>query len=164
MSTLDAGKVQIYYGNGQGKSSAALGNALRYACTDKKAIIITFLKGPDQGDFMSRLEPEIRFFRFERSNANFDSLTDEEKAEEKQNIRNGLNFAKKVLSTEECDLLILDEVLGAVSEDMITADEIKNVLSVRSIFTNVILTGRALPEELRDSADEIVNILAEKVS
>jgi len=113
---------------------------------------------------MSRLEPEIRFFRFERSNADFDSLTDEEKAEEKQNIRNGLNFAKKVLSTEECDLLILDEVLGAVSEDMITADEIKNVLSVRSIFTNVILTGRALPEELRDSADEIVNILAEKVS
>lgn len=164
MSTLDAGKVQIYYGNGQGKSSAALGNALRYACTDKKAIFITFLKGPDQGDFMSRLEPEIRFFRFERSNADFDSLTDEEKAEEKQNIRNGLNFAKKVLSTEECDLLILDEVLGAVSEDMITADEIKNVLSVRSIFTNVILTGRALPEELRDSADEIVNILAEKVS
>lgn len=161
MATLDAGKIQVYYGNGQGKTSAALGNALKAACAGKQCTIITFLKTSDQSGFMKRLEPEIRIFRFDRAEGDFDSLTEEEKQEEKQNIRNGLNFARKVLTTGECDLLILDEVLGAVSEGMVTAEEIRSTLAVKSVFTNVILTGRTLPEEIRAIADEVVNMKTE---
>ena len=51
-------------------------------------------------------------------------LPEEKKQEEIQNIRNGIGFAKKVLTTGECDLLILDEVLGLVEKDIITEEMI----------------------------------------
>ena len=63
---------------------------------------------------MKRLEPEIKIFRFEKSDEDYVNLSEERKTEEWQNIRNGLNFAKKVLYTGECSLLILDEVLGLI--------------------------------------------------
>ena len=56
------------------------------------------------------MEPEIKLFRFEKSDGNFVELPEEKKQEEIQNIRNGIGFAKKVLTTGECDLLILDDL------------------------------------------------------
>jgi cob(I)alamin adenosyltransferase len=108
------------------------------------------------------LEPEVKIFRFERGQECFQDLSEEQKREEKQNIINGLNFAKKALVTEECDLLVLDEVLGVVEEGMATEEELLNVLKARSLFTSVILTGTNLPEQIADFADEVMNIVAEK--
>ena len=59
-------------------------------------------------------------FRFEKSDSNFVELSNEQKADEIINIRNGLNFAKKVLCTGSCDLLILDEVLRLIDNGKIT--------------------------------------------
>ena len=106
---MEKGTIQVYYGNGQGKSAAALGNAIRFASQGKKCIIIEFLKSETNTDYFEKLEPEIKLFRFERSKDGFENLTEEQKEEEKINILNGLNYAKKVLGTGECDLLILDE-------------------------------------------------------
>ena len=75
---------------------------------------------------------------------------------------NGINFAKKVLSTGECDVLVLDEVLGIVDEGIATAEEILEVLRERSVFTTVILTGRSLPEQIRAIADQVLRIDSEK--
>ena len=90
------GIVQIYSGEGHGKSSAALGKALQVACDGKDAVIITFLKGLKNEEFLKRLEPEIRIFRFEKSEEEFSQLSPERQQEEVSNIKNGLNFAKKV--------------------------------------------------------------------
>jgi cob(I)alamin adenosyltransferase len=111
---------------------------------------------------MRKLEPEVKLFSFERSVGGFDSLSESEKADEKQNILNGINFAKKVLSTGECDVLVLDEVLGIVDEGIATAEEILEVLRERSVFTTVILTGRSLPEQIREVADQVLRIDSEK--
>ncbi len=159
---MEQGKIMVYYGEGQGKSSAALGNAIRAAGHGKSVCIVQFLKSPENLEFLSRLEPEIRVFRFERTESDFDNLTDEEKQEEKQNIVNGLNFAKKLLTTEECDVLVLDEILGVAEEEMAEMDEILNVIKARSVFTDLILTGNRLPDEVREIADCIMNIVPEK--
>lgn len=62
---LESGSVQIYYGEGRGKTNAALGNALRAAGEGKTVVIVQFLKGKrgDNLDYLLRLEPEIRIFR-----------------------------------------------------------------------------------------------------
>ena len=73
------------------------------------------------------------------------------------NIRNGINFAKKVLTTGACDLLILDEVLGIVEKEIITVEDLKNLLDLRG-ETSVILTGITLPEEVMVLADEVSRI------
>ena len=59
------------------------------------------------------------------------ALSEDKKQEEIVNIKNGLNFAKKVLTTGECDLLILDEVLGLIDNEIITVEDLKNLLEAR---------------------------------
>ena len=80
---MEKGSVQIYYGAGRGKTNAALGNALRAAGENKSVIIIQFLKGKtdDQIAYMKQLEPEIKVFRFEKSEENYDELPEERQAE-----------------------------------------------------------------------------------
>lgn len=160
---MAAGNVQVYYGQGRGKSPAAFGQAIKAAAEGKTVIIIQFLKGKmdEELDFMKRLEPEIKIFRFEKSEEHYSRLSPEEQTEEAKNIRNGLNFSKKVLVTGECNLLILDEVLGLVDNGLLTLEDLENVIHAKSEDTEIILTGRVLREEFRDIADEIYNIAAE---
>ena len=125
----------------------------------KGVVIIQFLKGKglEDSDFLRRMEPEIKLFRFEKSDSNFAELPEEKKQEEIQNIRNGIGFAKKVLTTGECNLLILDEVLGLVEKDIITVDTLKTLLECRG-DTDVILTGITLNDEICVLADEVSKI------
>ena len=153
------GCIYIYIGDGRGNSPAAIGRAVQAAVEGKRVVIIQFLKGKGLGDsdFLRRMEPEIKLFRFEKSDGNFVELPEEKKQEEIQNIRNGIGFAKKVLTTGECDLLILDEVLGLVEKDIITEDDLKALLECRG-DTDVILTGITLNDEICVLADEVSKI------
>ena len=156
---MDKGIIQIYYGEGQGKTSAALGNAIRKASNGQSAYVVQFMKGQLDTEYLTRLEPEVKVFRFERCSEGFDALDEAEK----QNIQNGLNFAKKALVTGQCDMLVLDEVLGLVKEGMATEDQILEVLQAKSLYTDVILTGRDSLPRVFDMADNILNIVPEKV-
>lgn len=158
---MKKGTIHIYSGDGHGKTPAALGRAVSMACHGKSVVIIQFLKGKglEDSEFLRRLEPEIKLFRFEKSDENFAQLSDTQKAEEISNIKNGLNYAKKVLSTGECDLLILDEVLGLIENDIITVEELKNLLDSRTNEeTNIIMTGITLNDEVCLLADEVTRM------
>ena len=161
---MEKGSVQVYYGAGRGKTDAALGNALRAASEHQSVIIIQFLKGKidDHLDYMLRLEPEIKVFRFEKQVDYYENLSEEEQEEEKINMKNGLNFAKKVLVTGECTVLILDEVLGLIDEGIASVDELKSVLGAKAEETQVVMTGRVLDEAIRNMADEVYNIASER--
>ena len=93
--------VHMYCGTGWGKSSAAIGRGIKAACAGKTVFVVQFLKGKagSELDFIKRLEPEIKLFTFDKFEEQFAELSEEEKREEMMNIRNGLNFAKKVLVT-----------------------------------------------------------------
>ncbi|MBQ8316460.1 MAG: cob(I)yrinic acid a,c-diamide adenosyltransferase [Lachnospiraceae bacterium] len=155
---MNEGIIQIYCGDGHGKSAAALGQAIHAASLGKNVIIIKFLKSQEDSEFMTRLEPEIKVFRFEKSEVNFEELSESEKQEEVQNIRNGLNFAKKVLTTGGCDILILDEVLGLLDNHIIEADELRAILEAKTEEETIILTGIQLHDETCIVADEIYKI------
>lgn len=157
---MTSGMIQIYSGDGHGKSPAALGRAIQAAGEGKRVVIIQFLKAKGQGgaEFLKRMEPEIKLFRFEKAEEDFENLSTERKAEEAINIKNGMNYAKKVLSTGECDLLILDEVLGVIDNEIVTVEDLKNVLACRTEDVNVILTGIQLTDEICFLADEVSRI------
>ncbi len=156
---MGKGLIHIYTGDGRGKSPAAIGRAVQAATEGKSVVLIQFLKGKGLGDsdFVRRMEPEIKLFHFEKSDENFEELSEEKKQEEIQNIKNGINYSKKVLSTGECDLLILDEVLGLVEKNIISVEELKTVLECRG-ETDVILTGINLKDEICMLADEVSKI------
>lgn len=157
---MGQGLVHIYSGDGHGKSPAALGKAVLSAAAGETVVIIQFLKnkGVNDSEFISRLEPEIKIFRFEKSDVNFAELSEEKKTEEIINIKNGLSFAKKVLTTGECDLLILDEVLGLIDNGIITPEDLTNLLEARDEETDIIMTGISLNDEICMLADEVSRI------
>ncbi len=156
---MGCGLIHIYTGDGRGKSPAAIGRAVQAVVEGKSVVIIQFLKGKGLGEceFIRRMEPEIKVFYFEKSDDNYDELSEEKKKEESANIKNGINFAKKVLTTGECDLLILDEVLGLVEKDIISVEELKALLECRE-DTSVILTGVSLNDDICVLADEVSKI------
>lgn len=151
--------IHIYTGDGRGKSPAAWGRAVQAAADGEQVVIIQFLKGKglEDSEFVRRMEPDIKLFRFEKSDENYEELSEEKKAEECMNIRNGLNFANKVLSTGECNLLILDEVLGLVEKSIIDVEDLKSLLAQRG-DTDIILTGISLNDEVCILADEVSKI------
>lgn len=153
------GRVFIYTGEGHGKTPAALGIALQYASAGKRTVMIQFLKGKglENTEFVRRLEPEIRIFRFEKSDLNFDSRSEQEKQDDLTNIRNGLQFARKELNTGSCDLLILDEVLDLLANGIITVDELHEVLGTHE-YTDIILTGVHMVPEACRCADVVTRL------
>ena len=156
--------VQIFYGPGKGKTYAAVGQCIRAASLGQSVIIIQFLKGKDaeEFNFLERLEPDIKLFRFEKSEESYDLLLPSQQKEEKQNILNGFNFAKKVIDTGECDVLVLDEVLGLLDIGLIEVSDIIKLIELRDDYTRLVLTGRNLPEELRGYVNIISKLDLEK--
>ena len=160
---MEEGKLQIYCGSGKGKTTAAIGLAIREASRGRSVFVVQFLKGkyPEEISFIQRLEPEIKMFRFQKREDSFEDLTLQEKEEEIPNLRNGLNFAKKVLATGECDVLILDEGLGLLEQGIATLDEIHGLLDSAE-DTELIFTGIKLCPEMLEWADEVYQITALK--
>ena len=124
--------------------------------------MVQFLKGSmdsDNMEVLKRLEPEFKLFRFEKSPMVFDRLSDEEKEEARINIRNGLNFSKKVLVTGECDILILDEILGILDEGIITLEELcALIIQARQSEAELIMTGTVYPAALDEWVDEVTKL------
>ena len=127
-------------------------------------MIIQFLKAKEEDEigFLKRLEPEIKVFRFERYEESFDELSKDKQEEEILNMRNALNFAKKVLVTEGCDLLILDEVLKLLPLGIATEEELRTILAARGQSVDVILTGAYGAREIWDAVDEVTELVTHK--
>ena len=130
---MDKGKITVFSGNGKGKTAAALGIALDAAADGKTVVVIQFLKGKGlaEAEFCKRMEPEIKIFRFEKSDVDFEDRTSHQQADDVESIRNSLGFARKVLVTGECDILIMDEVLGLIDNGIISVGELRDLVDHR---------------------------------
>ena len=157
---MKRGTIHVYYGLGSGKTNAAIGQCIKEAGRGAQVIVIQFLKGKDLEEYkiMERLEPDIKLFRFEKEQGYYKELTESQKKDEKANIINGFNFAKKVLETRGCDLLLLDEILGLWDLNIITTEELIGLIQLKAEECDLILTGRAFPEELKEYVDAISEI------
>lgn len=158
---METGLVQVYYGNGKGKTTAAIGQGIRATGKGLKVIMLQFLKGGVSGELntLAKLEPDFKVFRFEKERGFYFTLSETEKDELKMEIINALKFAKKVLDTKECDLLILDEILGVVENGIISEEELKIFIKNRPKHIELILTGRKLPNSLVEDIDYISEIV-----
>lgn len=158
------GSIQVYYGLGRGKTTAVLGLGARMAGMGKQVIMVQFLKKKHSEtlDFVKRLEPELKIFRFETAACGYASLSPEEKKDQLSNIKTALSYTKKVIQTEQCDLLILDGALSLIEHNILTEEELIELLGNKEDSMTIILTGRILPLGIREIADCIYHISVEK--
>ena len=177
------GRVEIYCGHGRGKTSCAIGQCVKAAGQEKQIIMVQFLKGKETEElsFFKRLEPEVQLFRFEKYERLYDDLNEEEKKEKGANkmekisrkeekkeqdhfIYNGLKYAHKVIDTRQCDMVVLDEVLGLLDLGLLKTEELVEMLENRSDDQTIIMTGRQIPEALIPYADAVYEISTIKES
>ncbi|MCI8993857.1 MAG: cob(I)yrinic acid a,c-diamide adenosyltransferase [Eubacterium sp.] len=153
--------LTVYYG--ESKTNAAFGKAVEMGGQGQSVYIIQFFKAKNiqYADFLERLEPEVKFFHFQRAEGDYSSLSDVEKEEELMNTKNAINFARKVMTTRECDLLILDEFLDVVHNRMIEKEELDEFFRAKPEEMELILTGKQLEEEIRKRASKVYHITTE---
>ena len=157
---FDRGLVEIFTGNGKGKTTAALGVALRALGHNLRVHIIYFMKGSfpySEQQALAQL-PNISFSSFGQ-----DYFVDPAnvKPEEKEEARKGLEKAREVIHSGNYDLVILDEINVAVGWKLLEVDEVLELIKNKPKNVELILTGRYADPTLIDSADlvtEMVNI------
>ena len=150
--------TEVYCGNARGKTTLAIGQCLKASLQGKSVIIIQFLKGKERSalDFLEDLDNlDLKIFRFEKKEICYDELSEQEKEDERRNILNGLNFARKVIATCECDFLVLDEILGLVDNGIASAEAIAEILKMKDASMHIVMTGNVFPEELKEYVDGI---------
>ena len=155
------GLIDVYCGKGRGKTTLAMGRALLASVQGRSVMIIQFLKGQEcrEFDFLEQLEgQDIRIFRFEKLYGTYEELSGMAKEEEDQNIGNAIHFARKVIITQECDLLVLDEVLGLLDLGIIREQEIRDLLKLKRSEMQIVLTGRSFPEQMKDCVDRVTTL------
>lgn len=153
----ELGLLQIYTGNGKGKTSAALGLAFRASGHGLKILIAQFMKasGYYGEETTSHRLPNITWKTFGRHD--FVDLTTPEEID--QNLaKAGWEFAKKALLSEDYDMIILDEANVALACKLIPLEEMIQALKTRTPQVEVILTGRYAPEEILELADLVTEM------
>ncbi len=155
----EKGLVHIYCGDGKGKTSAAIGLAVRAAGRGKKVLISRFLKTDDSGEVMILKEiPGITVLPCEKSFGFLFRMSEEQKKEAASYYQE--QFEKTVKMAERYDLLILDEMMASISGKMVPEERVLQFLQEKPENLEVVLTGRNPSDRLKEEADYISEILA----
>lgn len=154
-----SGLIHIYCGDGKGKTTAALGLALRACGNGYKVILVQFLKSQHTSelDILSYIE-NIEVIRSKKSDKFTWNLTDEEKRVLMED--NNSIFQKVTSSIEQYKktLVIFDEIIGAIDTKLIDEDLVLDFLKNKPLNAEVVLTGRNPDNELLDLADYVSEI------
>lgn len=160
MGKLSKGYIQIYTGDGKGKTTAAVGLATRAAGNEYMVTMVQFLKGGATGELHSakRLDPYFNIYRFEKPRGFFWTLNEEQKAELKEEIQEAYNFCLKQLEDKSCDILIMDEVMGALSNKLLTEEQILHLMDKKPEEIELVMTGRNVPERIVEKANLVTEM------
>ena len=159
---LKKGYVQVYTGNGKGKTTAALGQALRASGYGLRTIVIQFMKGSrDCGEIKAAelLRPYLTIEPMGR-----DCLIDHDHPlpADYEYARKALKLAREHLARKEYDIVVLDEITVAVDFGLIDVKSVVDLMESRPDDVELILTGRYACPEVVDRADLVTEMVERK--
>lgn len=153
--------IQLYYGEGKGKTTAAFGQALRAAGRGRRVIIAQFLKTEDSGERRSmELVPHVLMLPLPEQLPFVFQMDVIQRAEYEEFAARLLRDA--VLLAEQDSVVVLDEVLGAIETDILPLEAVLDCLGELPEGCEVVITGRKAPAELLERADYITRFQAER--
>ncbi|HTY08418.1 MAG TPA: cob(I)yrinic acid a,c-diamide adenosyltransferase [Candidatus Edwardsbacteria bacterium] len=150
------GQIQVYTGNGKGKTTAALGLALRAAGQGKKVRIVQFMKGKtNYGELRSAKKAGITIRQFGRPDfvdkKNPDPL-------DFRGAQQGLAFAYGIMKSGRCDLLVLDELNVALDFKLVGLKQVLTLIAKKPAGLELVITGRYAPRALLRRADLVTEM------
>ncbi len=157
LSKFSSGLVMVYTGDGKGKTTAAMGQALRALGHGRKVFVVQFMKGRKYGEVLcaEKFLPDLTIRQ-----CGLDSfvMRDNPAPVDVELAGQGLNLAKKVLPSGEYDMVILDEINVALEFKLVPLDEVLEIIRNKPREVDLILTGRYAPPEIIEAADMVSEV------
>lgn len=146
----------IYYGDGKGKTTAAIGLAVRAAGSKMKVLFVQFLKTEFSGErhILSHTENVTLTFCPLELKFTFD-MDDKEKAQAAKIFKGIFDNAVTTALTEKYDMVVLDEVFGAINAHMLSESEVYEFITNAPSSMEIVMTGHNPPQKFMDCADYI---------
>ncbi len=151
------GIVMVITGDGKGKTTAALGQALRALGHGQKVCMIQFMKGRKYGEVLAA-EQSLPGFTIHLCGLDSFVMRNNPAQVDIDLARAGLRLAKEAISSSQFDLVILDELNVAVDFKLVPLDEVLEILRDKPQKVTVVLTGRYAPQQLIDLADTVSEV------
>ena len=157
---MEKGLVIVYTGGGKGKTTAALGMALRAVGHNQKICIIQFIKGSwhyGELNSLKRLEPEVELVTMGKGFVGI--IDDKSPREEHEKIaKEGIKLSKEKIQSKKYDIIILDEVNYAVNLDLIGLNDVLDLIKTKPSELNLVLTGNHAKPEMIEAADLVTEM------
>lgn len=156
--SLEQGKIHVYTGNGKGKTTAALGLALRAIGHDLRVCMVQFIKGGGKyGEHYAceKLAPFLTIHQTGRDNWIFQDKLD---SEDIRIAREALALSRRCLTAGEYDIVILDEINCAAWFGLIRVEEVLSIMAIKPVDVELVLTGRNADERIMNAADLVTEM------
>ncbi len=152
---MDKGYIQIYTGDGKGKTTAALGISLRAVCAGFKVFFGQFVKGMKYNELNAvNYLPNFEMKQYGRNCFIFN----DPEPEDIRLAKEGLDELSMKISSGEYDLVVLDELNIALHYQLFSVQDVLRVLNEKAKNTEIIITGRRAPDELIEKADLVTEM------
>ncbi len=155
--SLKKGTVQVYTGNGKGKTTAALGQALRACGHGLRVIMIQFMKGSKNYGEIA-IAPRIPGFEIIQSGLPTFVEKGNPSDEDLRMARQGMELARKAITQAEYDVVILDEINCAVDYGLVDVKDVLELVNLKPTQMELILTGRYAPDKVIEVADLVTEM------
>lgn len=154
------GLVVIITGNGKGKTTSAMGMALRGCGHGLKTTIVQFMKGDlysGEWDGVKKLHPLVKLYHTGKGFCGIEGNPFPH-SEHRKNAQDAIQLIIDILNADDCDTLILDEVNNALQLKLVDLGQVKDILALRPKHMHLIMTGRDAHPELIELADTVSEV------
>lgn len=157
LSRFNQGVVIVLTGNGKGKTTSAMGQALRALGHGKKVLVIQFMKGRKYGEVLAA-EQHLPGITIVQSGLDSFVMRDNPAPVDVELAKQGLEMAREALAAGTHDMVILDEINVAVDFRLIPLQDLLELIRSKPAAVDLILTGRYAPPEVLELADTVSEI------
>jgi cob(I)alamin adenosyltransferase len=155
---MEKGLIEVYTGDGKGKTTAVIGLACRAIGHNLKVCFIYFHKNPERwgyGEFKILEKIGVDIFGFVKEHPHFDKVEKEKLREE---CLKGIEFIKKIYKEKKYDVIICDEILISLRDGFLNEEEIIKIMEEKPKNVELVLTGRYITEKIIEKADLVSEI------
>lgn len=163
---MEKGCIQLYYGDGKGKTTAAMGQVVRCVGHGFKVLVYQFLKEPNSGEVsVIRSLPNVDYIPNDGQIPFLFNLTPEQQEFYREKFQSKFNEVKEKYYSGNYDLVVLDEVIDAYNLGMLPQEELHDMMDHRPQQTELVITGHQYGmniDELLNRADYVTKFVKEK--
>lgn len=162
MTEMNRGLVHLYVGDGKGKTTAAIGLAVRALGAGKKVLMLQFLKGQQSSELEPLRRLGIVIKRTEEIKKFVFQMNEQELAEATQSCKDCIDALRTALGEEGYEVIVLDEVVDAVNCKLVDAAELLDLIADRPAGVEIVMTGRNPGDQIVEAADYLTVMTALK--